>query len=474
MLTTSRTRQNLLPVFLSVALTLALWLGSKWYFDDWFTNPLKYPAKAASLTALVLMCWCIFLSTRFRFLEDFFGGLDKVYQVHKRLGRWSFGIILMHPLLLAADQLPQPGAFFGYMWLRVPVGDPYFVGKNFGVIAMIVMAGLIAMTLWIRIPYHVWKRTHEWFGMVLLLVIIHIAWVSADIIAYPLLSIWMYSVLLLTMMAFIYTRFFYRSRGPRYAYVVAHIEYTGGIFELTLSPRGEKMDFKPSQFVYLVVHKPDIPPEFHPYSIASGYNLGGNFKLGIKEVGDHTRKLHLLEKGDQVTVYGPYGRFSEKFLSAERDCILIGGGIGITAFIGMWHVALHSEEQLDRHQVPEKLRSTHPEIIRTWKSPRVALYYVCRTPDQATFDEEIQREVILSQFHGFKAMEERGHHYELHISSVQGRFSARHVVENVTGGVLDRNIFLCGPIPMVRSLIEQFHDLGIPDEQIIVEDFNLI
>jgi predicted ferric reductase len=474
MLISSRTRQNLLPVFLSVALTLALWLGSKWYFDDWFTNPLKYPAKAASLTALVLMCWCILLSTRFRFLEDIFGGLDKVYQVHKRLGRWSFGIIIMHPLFLAADKLFQPGAFFRDMWFRVPVGDPYLVGKNFGVITMIVMAGLIAVTLWIHIPYHAWKRSHEWFGMVLSLAIIHIALVSADISAYPLLRIWMYGALLLAMTAYIYIRFLYRFRGPRHAYAVANIEYIGGILELTLSPQGKKMDFKPSQFVYMVAHKPGIPPESHPYSIASGYNLGGNFKLGIKEVGDHTRKLHLLEKGDPVTVYGPYGRFSEKFLSAERDCIFIGGGIGITPFIGMWHVALHSEERLDRDQVPQKLRSTHPEIIRNWKSPRVALYYVCRTPDQATFDEEIRREVVLSHFHGFKAMEERGHHYELHISSVQGRFSVRHVVESITGGVVDRNIFLCGPNPMVESLIRQFHDLGIPDEQIIVEDFNLI
>jgi predicted ferric reductase len=339
---------------------------------------------------------------------------------------------------------------------------------------MIVMTGLIAVTLWIRLPYHVWKRTHEWFGMVLFLAIIHIAWVSADVTTYPLLRIWMYGMLLLTMAAFIYIRFLYRSRGPCHAFSVAHIEYIGGILELTFSPSGEKMDFQPSQFVYLVVHKPGIPPESHPYSIACGYNLGGNFKLGIKEVGDHTKKLHLLEKEDPVTVYGPYGRFSEKFLSAERDCIFIGGGIGITPFIGMWHVALHSEERLDRNQVPEKLRSTHPEIIRTWKSPRVALYYVCRTFEQATFDEEIQREVILSHFHGFKALEERGHHYELHISTVQGRFSARQVLESVKGEVVDRNIFLCGPNPMVKSLVNQFHDLGIPKEQIIVENFNLI
>ena len=36
MLTTSKTSQNLKPVVLTVALTLVLWLGSKWAFNDWF------------------------------------------------------------------------------------------------------------------------------------------------------------------------------------------------------------------------------------------------------------------------------------------------------------------------------------------------------------------------------------------------------------------------------------------------------
>jgi len=175
-----------------------------------------------------------------------------------------------------------------------------------------------------------------------------------------------------------------------------------------------------------------------------------------------------------VTVCGPYGRFSDKFLGAKRDCIFIGGGIGITPFIGMWHVALHSEERLDREVIPERLRSTHPEIIRTWKSPRVALFYVCRTVDQAAFDEDIRREVLLSHFYGFNAMEERGHHYELYLSSFQARFSAQYVAGRVRGRIPERNIFLCGPSPMVDALIRQFNALGVPEKQIIVEDFNLV
>ena len=86
MLSTSKTRLNYWPIIATIGITLILWILSKWYYQDWFANPYKYPAKGVSLTATVLMCWAMILSTRLRLIEDYFHGLDKVYQVHKRLG----------------------------------------------------------------------------------------------------------------------------------------------------------------------------------------------------------------------------------------------------------------------------------------------------------------------------------------------------------------------------------------------------
>jgi predicted ferric reductase len=115
----------------------------------------------------------------------------------------------------------------------------------------------------------------------------------------------------------------------------------------------------------------------------------------------------------------------------------------------------------------------HPECIRTWKSPRVALFYVCITKDQACFDSDIRHEVILSHFHGFEAFEKRGHHYELYLAARQGLITGPYIDSHVTGGLRDKNIFLCGPTPMVNSLMAQFESLDIPEDRIITEDFNL-
>jgi predicted ferric reductase len=474
LLSTSQTSQNLKPVVVTVAITLAIWLGSKWYCNDWFDNPYKYPAKAASLAATVLLCWCMVLSTRNYSIEKYFHGLDKVYQIHKRLGKAAFRLILLHPLFLALDRLPDLLAFLQRLWFINPRGDRYLTGHNIGLAALLLMIALLVPTLWVKIPYHRWKRTHEWFGAVLLLVMAHVLVVNRDIAAYPLLRYWVYGLLGLALAGFIHIRFLYRSIGPRYRYRIAEIERAGDVLELTFAPVMEKMSFRPSQFVYLVIHKDGITPEPHPYSIACGYNLDSRFKLGIKKSGDHTRSLDRLQPGDEVSVYGPYGHFSDRFLATDRDCVFIGGGIGITPFLGMWHVALHSGER----PVPPGTGATelalHPEISRDWKSPNVALFYLVPTKDQASFDNDIRNEVILSHFHGFPAFEERGHHYELYEDVRQGFITADYIESRVQGGVRDKNIFLCGPTPMVTGLIRQFRKMGIREDQIIIEDFNLV
>lgn len=472
--TVSKTNQQMWPVTFTVWATLILWLGSKLYYQDWFPDPYKYPAKAASLSATVLMCWGIVLSARVSLLENLFGGLDKVYQVHKRIGRWAFYLIILHPLFLSAHNLPDFIPFLQDLGFRRPMGDRYLWGQNVGVTAFLVMACLVTLTLWVTIPYHRWKRTHEWFGLVPALVAVHVVLVQRDVANYPLLRIWMYGFLFLALTSFFYIRFLYRFWGPRHSYEVSGISRHGDVLHISLGPKGKKMDFKPSQFVYMVAKKDGISREPHPYSIASGYTLDNRIKLGIKQSGDHTRSLDRLERGDTVTLYGPYGHFSDRFLSGKEDCVFIGGGIGVTPFLGMWHVALHSEERLDSREVPKGLRRLHPELIKTWKSPLVHLFYVCRSSGEASFDADIRYEVTSSHFHGFKAFEKRGHHYELYLTSKQGRITAAYVDRRVTGGVKNKSIFLCGPSSMVESLIKQFKSLGVKEHRLIVEDFNLL
>jgi len=461
-------------IVLTAAVTLVLWMGSKWHYGDWFADPFKYPAKTASLTATTLMCWAVILSTRLRFLEDLSAGLDKTYALHGRIGRWSFFIILLHPFFLSAHNLPDVASFLTALWFLEPASVRYILGHNIGVTVLLLMALLVALTLWVRIPYHLWKRSHEAFGLILILVIAHVYVVDQDVAAYPLLRAWMYGLFALAAASFLYIRGLYRFLGPHYPYCISRIERCGDILEITLAPAGgESMDFRPGQFVYLVVRKAAISREPHPFSIASGYRMDAQFKLGIRKVGDYTRTLDRLEEGDAVTVYGPYGRFGDRFLAADRECLFIAGGIGITPFLGMWHVALHSEERLDERDVPGPIRHFHPEILKSWKSPRVHLFYVCRSEEDASFDDDIRGEIDACRALGFGPPEDRGHAYELYISASRGTITAAYIDGRVKGGARDRMIFLCGPPAMMESLTREFRELGVPGDRIVTEEYSL-
>jgi ferredoxin-NADP reductase len=116
----------------------------------------------------------------------------------------------------------------------------------------------------------------------------------------------------------------------------------------------------------------------------------------------------------------------------------------------------------------------HPEISDDWKSPRVALFYVCRNREDASFDDDISQEVTLSPLGSLSELPRAGHRYELYLSSEQGMITIEYLAAQVGAGFKDRNFFLCGPTVMVEALIKQLRALGIPDEQIVVEDFNLV
>lgn len=474
MLTTSRFHLRLWSVHASVAAVLLLWLGCKWAYGDWFDDGYKYVAKAASLTATTLMCWCVVLSARFRPLEDLFGGLDKVYQVHKRLGKMLCPVLALHPLFLAAHRLPDAAAFLSYFAPVLDAADPYALGKDLGSAAMILLYALVGISLRQFLRYDRWKRLHELLGPVFLAVMLHVYLVHADVARYAPLRLVFWAMLLAAACSWVYIRLLYGRFGPRHEYAVERVEPVGEVRELTLRPLGEPMNFKASQFVYLVIRKPGVSPEPHPYSIASGYSPDGRFKLGIKEAGDHTRSLACLEAGDRADVYGPYGRFSQPFFSRGRDCVFIAAGIGITPFIGMWHVALHTEERVRSQEMDAQLKARHPELSSDWKAPKVALFYICRTREEASFDDDILAQAASSPFGSVEAARLAGYEYVLHQSGVSGRFGVEHVKEAVGDGYAGRLFFLCGPTPMMESVSAQLLAHGVSPADIVVEDFNLV
>ena len=98
--------------------------------------------------------------------------------------------------------------------------------------------------------------------------------------------------------------------------------YTDNIFGLEFNYPGLRP--LPGQFLQIQVDEGVDPFLNRPISIAS-YKRA-RLLMVIKVVGRGTKMLSAKEKGDQVTLFGPFGR---KFRPKKKKSLLIAGGIGV-------------------------------------------------------------------------------------------------------------------------------------------------
>jgi predicted ferric reductase len=461
----------------SIALTLIIWIASKWYYDDWFTNPYKYVAKLASLSSTIIFTWSFILSTKLKLLDKLANGLDKLYHIHSKLGRLGSMLILLHPLFLAFNRLPNLTSFFNF-FLFLPFKLPlnlqsfldlfkgnYALGHNLGIIIFIFLHVLVFLTVFLKklkLPYHIWHYSHKLFPLFYLGIIAHVFFVTADITAYPVLTSWMSFWFILGIASILWTNFFYSFIGPKFKYQVSEIEIIDNIIEVWLAPGKnlnnlinipKVMNFQPSQFIYLqIIDNKNIDTEIHPFSIACDNTHDGKIKLGIKMSGDYTKTLAHLKVGNAVNIYGPYGQFAKPFFAqslGQRDCVMIGGGIGITPFIGLWERALKRDSN---------------------KDDEVDLFYVCNTKKEASFINDLE-EIELK----YKDKKSRNNVLNLFINEETGTFiTADYIREKCISSqnFTEKLFLLCGPLSMMQALTKQLTDLGVSKEFIISENFD--
>ncbi len=434
---TKRYRWGYLLVVATTLTSLLIWLSSMWYFDAWYETPFTYVAKVGSMGATTLICWTFILSTRFSAVERLFGGLDKVYKAHRRIGQAAFFLVLLHPVFLAARAIPEWGAFLGFFWFSADAV------RNTGIIAVLMFVALIAVSLWVSLRYHVWKQTHHFFGLMLLVVIVHLIVANAEIMTFPVLRVWFFTWLAVAVFCYVYIRLLYRWIGPLFDYDVAKIERLGDITEVYLQPRRprRRVAHQPGQFIYVSFDADSISAEPHPFSISSppGEPL---LRLSVKELGDWTSEVSSLTEGTRARVWGPYGKFGDSAHSdPDLELVFVAGGIGLTPFLSM----------------------INDDAFLRAESQKVQLIYSVEKPEDAQYHDEIESLDLGSE----------SFVYHRHCSDDEGFLTASTIAEKV-GGLDGKKFLICGPAPMMESIAEDLQNSGVATERIVTEDFSVI
>jgi predicted ferric reductase len=416
------------PSLAALAVLLAAILGLQAYAPYGARNALGIALGSASIAAMSLT---LMLATRPRILEALFGGLDRMYVVHRYLGIAALGLMIGHNTI---D--PDLDRFVR----ETRLGD---FASDLGEIALNGFIGLILIS-WIKripftrleLPWPLWRFTHRFTGLLFAIAAFHQFAVDKPAGVADSLDWYMNTLCLLGLLAWLFTQFVAPSLRSR-TFVLEGISRQGSVTELLLSPESGSFRWKPGQFAF--VSAPDAGlSEPHPFTIASAPGTGGPMRLGIKALGGWTRQLPArLSTGQRLRLEGPYGRFF--FRRRIKRQVWLAGGIGITPFLA-WAEALSPADR--------------QEIVLIWAVAR---------------QDEAFAATRLAEI----AARKPGLIVHLHTSTEHGRLSARQLIELTPFRLSEAGLFYCGPVALRDAILSGLKALGQSPRSVHQEAFEL-
>ncbi len=390
--------------------------------------------EIAGLVGITMFALTFVLSTRIKWIEDIFGGLDKVYIVHGILGGTALILILSHPIFLVLKYVPT----------YLPLAATYLLPSlywavNFGIIAVLGLIALLFITLFTKVKYHTWKFTHEFLGLVFIFAALHAFLVRGSISKdYIFHGYYLYIAVIsaIGILAFSYSLFLKNRLMKNAVYSILKIEHKKDMWTIEMSPEHKPIDYKSGQFIFVRFYNEKLSKEAHPFSIASKSG-SKNIRIIVKALGDFTKDLEELKVGDKVSIEGPYGRFNFKN-QENKNQVWIAAGIGITPFLGM----------------VEELESS-PNF-------KIELYHTAKD----------QSELIGYDFLSLLSSKLKSFRYIPWNSKEKGRRIDTKDISQVSGNLKEKDFFLCGPENFKEDMIEQLTNIGIKKSHIHEEAFN--
>jgi predicted ferric reductase len=371
-------------------------------------------------------------------------GTDALIQVHRYMGFLALAMVVGHPLLLNAVNLP---------WSSWNLVSANAVSRSGG-IALWAIVGLVVTTVVrqrLRLPYERWRSLHLVLSVIAVVAMLtHVLAVSG----YSGLGL-MRTVLVGYVAVFGGILITYRIVRPfrmrRRPWVVTeNVDQGASTRTLRIRPDGHPgLVFDPGQFAWLITGRSPYSLEQHPLSIASSAERppDGSIEFAVKALGDWSRGvIPTLVPGTRVWVEGAFGAFTTAGKSAQ-GFVLVAGGIGIAPMRSMLFTMRDREDR--RH---------------------VILVYAVHDETRAPFREEFEHlrdQLNLEIVYVFEA------------PSAEWEGHRGYLTQAVLEQCLPRQFrryhhFVCGPPAMMDAVEGMLVDLGIARGSIDSERFNVV
>jgi ferredoxin-NADP reductase len=169
----------------------------------------------------------------------------------------------------------------------------------------------------------------------------------------------------------------------------------------------------------------------HPYSLSAAPG-DDQLRITVKDQGDHSQSLRLLQPGTRVIAAGPYGAFTGSGASSAGGAVLVAGGVGITP-----------------------LRA----LFATLPGP-VTLIYRASSWQDVVFKDELDA-----------IARTRGGTVHYLIGSREECELTGQLLADLAPGLRRRDVYLCGPNGMIAAAVMALREAGVSRRRIHYESF---
>ncbi len=371
--------------------------------------------------ALILMAFSQLFATRMPGLESLFGGLDRIYVIHKWIGIIAMAAILMHDTVDA--EIDELGPETWLVDLAETLGE-------FSLYAVLI---LVVISLATVIPYPLWRFSHKFMGALFALSSFHYVFMLKPFALLEPLGMYILLFCVLGLICYVITLLPFRVLAGRHNYRVTAIDNNAGATSMTLQPTAKGLRHKAGQFCFIGVQKSGMT-ESHPFSVSCAPRNSRELRFTIKALGDYSAKLGTrVQLGDQVQVSRAYGHFQARVNSDPQ--IWIACGIGITPFVA-W--------------------------LEQGTTAEVVFYYSYKGQQQAPHLQQVQQ--LCDSSDNIKLV--------LVDTSIRNRLNSAEIADQATMLASSR-VYYCGPKKMRENLQQGLNSAGLRYSRFHFEEFEL-
>jgi predicted ferric reductase len=398
------------------------------------SNALIVIGRLAGLYGALVMAFQLVLVARLPWLDRRIG-MDRLTSWHRWTGFALLWTLLAHAVFITFGYADGTGVG--------PISEIIDLAQTTqGVLRAIVALGIILVVGAVsaryarrRLAYETWHFIHLYTYVAVVLAFTHQVAVGTTFTASSAAKTYWYGVWGVALGAVVLGRLVLPLwRNWRHQLRVSSVVHeSDNVVSIYMTGRDlDRMPAQAGQFFLWRFLTRDRWWQANPFSLSAAPD-GRTLRLTAKAAGDGSAALRHVKVGTRVFAEGPYGAFT-KLHRTRSESLLIAGGVGVTPIRALL-------EDLEGHAV--------------------VIYRVSSDRDAVLYDE--LRDLALAKG------------AELHLVTgppVPDKLAPRELARLVPD-IGDRDVFLCGPPPMMNAVLRSLDDLGVPKQQIHFERFSL-